>query len=94
MLVRLIDFLKTQGVTAMLVSLTPNTREAQGSGISSLIDTWLSLHDIEVGAEHRRVLHVLKSRGMQHSNQVREFLLTSKGITLADAAPPGRGKKR
>jgi len=94
MLVRLIDFLKTQGVTAMLVSLTPNTREAQGSGISSLIDTWLSLHDIEVGAEHRRVLHVLKSRGMQHSNQVREFLLTSKGITLPDAAPPGRGKKR
>jgi circadian clock protein KaiC len=94
MLVRLIDFLKTRGVTAMLVRLTPNAGDARGSGISSLIDTWVLLHDVEVGVEHRRVLHVLKSRGMQHSNQVREFLLTSKGITLPDAAPPGRGKKR
>jgi circadian clock protein KaiC len=85
MLVRLIDFLKTRGVTAMLVYLTANVGEAKGSGISSLIDTWVLLLDIEVGAEHRRVLHVLKSRGMQHSNEVREFQLTAKGITFADA---------
>jgi circadian clock protein KaiC len=93
MLLRLIDFLKTRGVTAMLVNLTADVGEAKGSAASSLIDTWVLLNDIEVGAEHRRVLHVLKSRGMQHSNQVREFLLTSKGITLAGAPAP-RGKKR
>ena len=91
MLVRLIDFLKTRGVTAMLVALTPKSGPTDGTGISSLIDTWLLLHDVEVGAEHRHVLHVLKSRGMQHSNQVREFKITAKGITLAD--PPARGKK-
>ena len=94
MLLRLIDFLKTRGVTAMLVNLTADVGEAKGSGISSLIDTWVLLHDIEIGAEHRRMLHVLKSRGMEHSNQVREFQLTAKGITLA-AAPrrkKGRGK--
>ena len=91
MLVRLIDFLKTRGITAMLVSLTPPAGHAHGSGISSLIDTWVLLHDIQVGAQHRRMLHVLKSRGMEHSNEVREFLLTSKGITLAGAPP--RGKK-
>lgn len=91
MLVRLIDFLKTHGVTAMLVTLTPSTGEMNGTGISSLIDTWVLLNDIEVGAEHRHVLHVLKSRGMQHSNQVREFQITAKGITLA---PAPAGKKR
>jgi circadian clock protein KaiC len=89
MLVRLIDFLKTRGATAMLVSLTPSGGEG-GTGISSLIDTWVLLHDTEVGRQHRRMLHVLKSRGMEHSNEVREFLLTSKGIALAGA--PSRGK--
>ena len=92
MLVRLIDFLKTRRTTAMLVSLTPNTAERTGTGISSLIDTWVFLHDVEEHGRHRRVLHVLKSRGMQHSNEAREFLLTSKGITLAGASP--RDKKR
>jgi circadian clock protein KaiC len=79
-------------VTAMLVNLTADVGEAKGSGISSLIDTWLLLHDIEVGAEHRRVLHVLKSRGMQHSNQVRQFQLASNGITFA-AAPRRKTRK-
>jgi circadian clock protein KaiC len=92
MLVRLIDFLKTREVTAMLVNLTADVGEAKGSGISSLIDTWLLLHDIEVGAEHRRVLHVLKSRGMEHSNEVREFRITSRRIALAGSPP--RGKRR
>ncbi|HSU78544.1 MAG TPA: circadian clock protein KaiC [Burkholderiales bacterium] len=92
MLVRLIDFLKTREVTAMLVNLTADVGEAKGSGISSLIDTWVLLHDIQVGAEHRRVLHVLKSRGMQHSNQVRQFQLASNGITFA-AAPHRKTRK-
>jgi len=92
MLVRLIDFLKTREVTAMLVNLTADVGEAKASGISSLIDTWVLLHDIQVGAEHRRVLHVLKSRGMQHSNQVRQFQLASNGITFA-AAPHRKTRK-
>jgi circadian clock protein KaiC len=94
MLVRMIDFLKTQGVTAKLVSLTPQGADASGTGISSLIDTWVLLHNVEVGGEHRRALQVLKSRGMQHSNQVREFAITSKGITLAGAAPRGKKGRR
>jgi circadian clock protein KaiC len=93
MLVRLIDFLKMRGVTAMLVSLMPAAGEANGTGISSLIDTWVLLHHIEVGAEHRRALHVRKSRGMQHSNQVREFRLTAKGVTLVGAPPRGKRPK-
>ena len=92
MLVRLIDFLKTREVTAMLVNLTADVGEAKASGISSLIDTWVLLHDIQVGAEHRRVLHVLKSRGMQHSNQARQFQLASNGITFA-AAPHRKTRK-
>ena len=93
MLVRLIDFLKTHGVTAMLVSLTPTLGEAEGTGISSLIDTWVVLRSVEVGREYRRVLHVRKSRGMQHSNEGREFLITSKGIALAGASPHGKGAR-
>ena len=53
-------------------------------GISSLIDTWLLLRDIELGGERNRGLYVLKSRGMKHSNQIREFLLTSEGVQLED----------
>ena len=94
MLVRLIDFLKTREVTAMLVNLTADVGEAKASGISSLIDTWVLLHDIQVGAEHRRVLHVLKSRGMQHSNQAREFQLASNGITFAAAPHRKTGKDK
>jgi circadian clock protein KaiC len=53
-------------------------------GISSLIDTWLLLRDIEVGGERNRGLYVIKSRGMKHSNQIREFLLTPDGVQLED----------
>ena len=53
-------------------------------GISSLIDTWLVLRDIELGGERNRGLYVIKSRGMKHSNQIREFLITSRGIVLED----------
>jgi circadian clock protein KaiC len=55
-------------------------------GISSLIDTWLQVRDIEVGAERTRGLYLIKSRGMGHSNQVREFLITSGGIDLVPVA--------
>jgi circadian clock protein KaiC len=86
MLLRLVDFLKGRGITAMLVNLTTggNALEATDIGISSLIDTWILLRDIELGGERNRGLYVLKSRGMSHSNQIREFLITSEGIDLQE----------
>lgn len=86
LLVRAIDFLKTQRITALLTNLTHGgtSLEATDSDVSSIVDTWLVLRDIEFGAERNRVLHVLKSRGMAHSNQVREFILTSHGVKLRE----------
>ena len=86
MLMRLIDFLKSRQITAVFTSLVHSGRPQEGSqaGISSLIDTWLLLRDIELGGERNRGLHILKSRGMAHSNQVREFLLTDHGVELKD----------
>jgi circadian clock protein KaiC len=84
MLLRLIDFLKDKGVTALFTHLTSgkSPTEATDVGVSSLIDTWLLLRNVETGLERTRVLYVLKSRGMPHSTQVREFQLTSRGIEL------------
>jgi circadian clock protein KaiC len=84
MLVRLIDFLKTRGVTAMLVSLTHGGKaeEATDMAISSLVDTWLLVQAIESNGERTRGIYVLKSRGMNHSNQIREFTITSRGVVL------------
>lgn len=87
MLIRLVDFLKAEGITAVFLNLTHggSTLEATDVGISSLIDTWLLLRDIELGGERNRGLYVLKSRGMAHSNQIREFLLTDQGVELREA---------
>lgn len=85
-LLRAIDFLKSRGTTALLTDLT-NVRSALETtdiGISSLIDTWIVLRDIEAGGERNRGLYVIKSRGMAHSNQIREFVITSRGIELQD----------
>jgi circadian clock protein KaiC len=84
MLMRLVDFLKAQQITAVLTSLTSggHALEATEAGISSLIDTWLLLRDIEANGERNRAMYVLKSRGTAHSNQLREFVLTSKGVKL------------
>ncbi|HEY1372394.1 MAG TPA: circadian clock protein KaiC [Candidatus Binatia bacterium] len=86
MLIRLIDFLKSQGITAVFTSLTHGGDAMEGTviGVSSLIDTWLLLRDIELNGERNRGLYVIKSRGTAHSNQVREFLLTSRGAELLD----------
>ena len=86
MLLRLVDFLKAKRITAMLTHLTHggSHTEATDVGISSLIDTWLLVRDIEVGGERNRGLYVLKSRGMKHSNQIREFLITAQGIRLEE----------
>src|ERR1700722_1928292 len=86
MLTLLIDFLKGEGITGFFTVLTENGGRLETSdvGISSLIDTWMLVRDIEVSGERNRGLYVLKSRGMNHSNQIREFLLSSKGIKLVE----------
>ena len=85
MLVRLFDWLKTQQITCLVTYLTtPLNREGTDVGISSLIDTWIELRDLEVAGERNRTLHLLKSRGMRHSNQVRELLISDAGVSLAD----------
>src|ERR1043166_1336725 len=86
MLTRMVDFLKTRQITAIFTSLTAGggTLEASEAGVSSLMDTWLLLRTIEAGGELNRAIHVLKSRGMDHSNQIREFVLTGHGLELLD----------
>jgi len=86
MLLRLVDYLKEKNITALFASLTNGgeKQELTDMAISSLIDTWLLLRDIEIGGERNRGLYILKSRGMSHSNQIREFKLTDKGIDLLD----------
>jgi circadian clock protein KaiC len=85
--IRLVDFLRKHGILGFLVSLTGGDRplEATDEGISSMVDTWLLLRDLESNGERNKVLYVLKSRGMDHSNQVREFHITSKGVKLVEA---------
>jgi len=87
MVTRLIDFLKGGQVTSLFTSLTHGGHALAQSEIamSSLMDSWLLLQDFEGNGERNRVLYVLKARGMAHSNQVREFLISSRGIDLVDA---------
>jgi circadian clock protein KaiC len=86
MLLRLVDFLKMKNITAFFANLTNGgeNQELTDMSVSSLIDTWLLLRDIEIGGERNRGLYILKSRGMSHSNQIREFKLTNHGIELLD----------
>jgi circadian clock protein KaiC len=86
MLIRLIDFLKANRITTMLLNLTSSGGSLERSDIevSSIVDSWLLLRDIEIGGERNRAMYVLKSRGMSHSNQLREFLLTDHGVELLD----------
>jgi circadian clock protein KaiC len=86
MIIRLIDFLKQRGVTAFLTNLTSGGEALERTDveISSIVDTWLFMRDIELDGERNRALYVLKSRGMAHSNQLREFLLTERGVDLLD----------
>lgn len=87
MLMRLIDFLKERQITAMFTSLTAGQQEKEKTdvGISSLMDTWILLRDVELNGERNRCLYILKSRGMAHSNQLREFISSPQGIRLIPA---------
>jgi circadian clock protein KaiC len=84
MLTRQVDFLKGRGVTAVFTSLAADEREPTNHLVASLIDTWLHVRTLEGNGEHNRALSVLKSRGMAHSNQVREYLITDTGVQLSD----------
>jgi len=86
MLLRLIDYLKEKQITALLTTLTSGSdaQEQTTVEISSLADTWILLRDIESGGERNRGLYILKARGIAHSNQIREFLLTDHGAELRE----------
>jgi circadian clock protein KaiC len=86
-LVRLADICKTKGISAMFTSLSATSDMIDGSerSVSSLMDCWISLRDVEASGERNRVLYLLKSRGMNHSKQLREYRLTDDGIEMIDA---------
>lgn len=86
MLVRLIDYLKMKQVTALFTSLTEDGRDefVTEAGVSSLMDTWILVRNLENNGERNRCLYILKARGIAHSAEVREFILTNHGIKLVD----------
>ncbi len=93
MVIRLMDFLKLNVITGLFTYLTRAGSPAEHTdmAISSSIDTWILLRDIETGGERNRGIYILKSRGMSHSNQIREFLITAEGVKLLDAYPGHEG---
>ncbi len=92
MLTRLIDFLKMRGVTALFTNLSfKGSVEHTSTEISSLMDSWLLVRDVQSGIDRKRVIYVLKSRGMEHSSAVREMIISAQGIRIVplEAAPAG-----
>src|SRR5215218_6145470 len=90
--VREVDMMKSRGITGILTSLSHDTqRESTSVAVSSVVDTWLLLRNVESDGERNRLLFVMKSRGTAHSNQVREFLLTDHGAELLDVTVGARG---
>ena len=84
MLLRLIDYLQNEGITVMLTALLKIMDERMDEGVSSLVDTWIAVNDVETRGERNRLMYIMKSRGMKHSNQVREFLITDRGLKLVE----------
>lgn len=86
MLMRLLDFLQQEQITVMFTALVANGKDSDPNdeGISSLVDVWISVKDIESNGERNRGIYIMKSRGMKHSNQVREFLITDEGVNIVD----------
>jgi len=87
-LARLIDFMKLRQITALFTSLTEGGRAAERTdlGVSSLMDVWMLLGNLEANGERNRTIQIVKARGMAHSNQVREFVMTDRGIILVDVS--------
>jgi len=86
LITREIDVLKAQGITAVMTSSTTGDEATSGMSISSLMDTWLQVRNVETNGENNRLLIVRKSRGTAHSNQVREFVMTDRGLDLLDVS--------
>lgn len=88
MLARLIDFMKMRQITALFTSLTEGGASAErtDAGVSSLMDVWMLLGNLEANGERNRAIQIVKARGMAHSNQVREFVMTDRGIMLVDVS--------
>jgi circadian clock protein KaiC len=84
MLLRLIDHLQNEGITLMLTALNSGATEHIDENVSSLVDAWLLVRDVESDGERNRALYIMKSRGMKHSKDVREFIISSKGLDLVD----------
>jgi circadian clock protein KaiC len=86
MLMRLLDFLQNEGITVLFTALIFDKESSlqTDEGISSLVDAWIQVRDIEGNGERNRGIYIMKSRGMGHSNQVREFVITNKGLELID----------
>jgi circadian clock protein KaiC len=68
----------------MLTALWKAMDHQMDEGMSSLVDTWISIKDVEANGERNKMLYIMKSRGMKHSNQVREFIITDRGLKLAE----------
>src|SRR3989440_3579195 len=88
MLARLIDFMKLRQITALFTSLTEGGGAAERTdlGVSSLMDVWMLLGNLEANGERNRAIQIVKARGMAHSNQVREFVMTNRGVMLVDVS--------
>jgi circadian clock protein KaiC len=93
MFTRIIDYLKLESITALFTSLSAGRHDVDhsGSAISSLMDTWIALSMVEESRARRRTLSVLKSRGMSHSNIVREFTFSERGLQILDSVPAAGG---
>ncbi len=87
-LIRLIDFLQNEQITVMFTALTFDNPKVSNADeeVSSLVDNWLSVRDIEYNGERNRGIYILKSRGMKNSNQVREFIISNNGIEIVEVA--------
>jgi circadian clock protein KaiC len=94
MLTRFIDYIKTQQITVMFtaaITIGSIALNPSDEGISSMVDTWIMVEDIELDGERNRSLYVMKSRGMNHSKEIREFIITHKGIDLLPIARDANG---
>jgi circadian clock protein KaiC len=84
MLLRLVDHFQSEGITLLLTALNSGTTEHIDENVSSLVDTWLLVRDVELDGERNRAMYIMKSRGMNHSKEVREFVISSDGISLVN----------
>ena len=86
MLIRLIDFLQKEQINVMFTALSLNTNvtEQTDEGVSSLVDSWITIRDIETNGERNKGMYIMKSRGMKHSNQIREFVISDSGLELVE----------